>query len=49
MRWGTDTVKAVHDAKCPNVELTVGWQNTCLQAAPQQQPDPPAGSGADAA
>jgi hypothetical protein len=38
LRWGTDTVKAVHDDKCPNVELTVGWQNTCLQAAPQQVP-----------
>lgn len=33
LRWGTDTVKAVFDPKCPSVELVVGWQNTCIQTS----------------
>jgi hypothetical protein len=38
LRWGTDTVMAVHDPACPNSPLQVGWQNSCLMDSKEVKP-----------
>ena len=38
LRWGTDTVPAAHDPDCPNVNLDVGWQNSCMLSSNRVTP-----------